>query len=69
MRDAAWTETREIWTERLDDTAAEDGGATGRPTRSDASDGMNVVKSIRLRDPMRDSAPGTVINSIKIEIK
>lgn len=33
------------------------------------SDGMNVVKSIRLRDPMRDSAPGTVINSIKIEIK
>ena len=33
------------------------------------SDGMDVVKSIRLRDPMRDSAPGTVINSIKIEIK
>ena len=32
-------------------------------------EGMDVVKSIRLRDPMRDSAPGTVINSIKIEIK
>tara|TARA_B100000700_G_scaffold87448_1_gene98477 strand:- start:2644 stop:3300 length:657 start_codon:yes stop_codon:yes gene_type:complete len=33
------------------------------------SEGMDVVKNIRLRDPMRDTTPGTVINSIKIEIK
>ncbi|MEC7837484.1 MAG: peptidylprolyl isomerase [Chloroflexota bacterium] len=32
-------------------------------------DGMDIVKSIRLRDPMRDTAPGTVINSIDIIIK
>jgi cyclophilin family peptidyl-prolyl cis-trans isomerase len=29
-------------------------------------EGMDIVKSIRLRDPMRDAAPGTVINKVKI---
>lgn len=29
-------------------------------------DGMDIVKSIRLRDPMRDASPGTVINKVKI---
>ncbi len=32
-------------------------------------EGMDVVKTIRLRDPMRDTSPGTVINSIAIKIK
>tara|TARA_Y100000768_G_scaffold89053_1_gene63992 strand:- start:2943 stop:3590 length:648 start_codon:yes stop_codon:yes gene_type:complete len=29
-------------------------------------EGMDIVRNIRLRDPMRDPSPGTVINSIKI---
>ena len=33
------------------------------------STGMEIVKSIRLRDPMRDASPGTVINKVNIIVK
>ena len=33
------------------------------------STGMEIVKSIRLRDPMRDASPGTLINKVNIIVK